>query len=632
MKLQAPSHTLPILFAAAIALSTTSRAQELPFSGATGFDFFYATSPIGETGFFATNIRRSTTPFQFGPTFFNEPSTWAHRRRTMGGLETNITSPERGVFVTPMGNGPGNGALHLVDMRGTVQTALIPTGNPAAYDVAFHKGFKYVFSAEDDGSGQTILRGFSYASLGTLTPLTPASLTLPGAPASYVNRIGVDIGGQLLHVPTATGVQVVTLSAAAPQMTAGAFISCAPAAPATNPILFSRNGTITWVLGTTTFSPSNPLVPSAAGFLSWDASGASSAAEFGVVPTAPAKKWVPAVGTEELAVVSNGTDAYAYFLLREPGPGTFFVKPSSVGAVRFLGNSAPTVGTILVDERVGEPFSIPSTFGTRVAFESSFGPPFTANPPGGGEVISILYSPLDTLGASSAFGVLGVPDPLGGRISTKGLERPIWSQDGTRVFACTSHFPGAPNPGIPGIEALNVPADQLVDQYTSPHMVTPNLPFPNQAIVFPSNFRPRSPSAAGPFAGLSFFGCVFNQGVASIAAPTYGEYGQLQLDPMGFTLLPSVPDFPSILPATFDDVHSSLVVVPVRYGARRTTFNYAPTFGFSGLNMSAAMNDRILVQMTGVNFLAALGLALPMDTQSIPLPSGWITTSEFYSL
>lgn len=621
-----------LVFVSSLSL-TSARAQELPFSGATGFDYVYATSPVGETGFFAINVHRSATPFQFGSTIAsNEPSTWAHRRRTMGGLETAITSPERGLFFTPFGNGVGNGGVHLVDLRGGVTTNFIATGgNPAAYDLAILRPLKYVFSAEDDGNGHTLLRGFSYASLGTLTPLTPATLTLPGAPAAYVNRIGVDLGTQQLHVPTSTGVQIVALTAAAPQMTATVFLSTAPAAPATNPIAFDQGGSLAWVMGTTTFG-ATVTTPLTAGYVAWDSNGASSSGVFGTVPTAPSKMWVPAVGTEELAVVSNGTDAYAYYLLREPGSGTFFVKPSAIGVVRFIGANPPAVGTILMPNEVGEPFSIPSTFGTRIAFESSFGLPFTPLPPGGGEVVSILYSPLDPLGASSVNGVLGVPDPLGGRISTKGMERPIWSLDGTRVFAATSHFPGAPNPGIPGIEVLNVPQDIVVDSFVGPHTVAPNLPFPNQTILFPGTFRPRSPSAVGPFGGLSFFGCVFNQGMTSIAAPSYGEIGQLQLDPSGFVQSPAVPDFPSILPATFDDVHSSVVVVPLRYGARRTTFNSAPAFGFAGMTMSAAMNDEILVQLTGVNVLATFGLALPADTVHVPLPASWITTSEFHSL
>lgn len=621
---------VPVLVASAV------RAQELPFSGATGFDFVYATSPAGETGFFATNVHRATTPFQFGANIpNNEPSTWAHRRRTMGALETAIASPERGLFFTPFGNGVGNGAIHLVDVRAGVTTSLISTGgNPAAYDLAIHKPLKLVFSAEDDGAGHTLLRGFSYATLGSLTPLSPPSLTLPGAPAAYVNRIGVDLTGSTLHVPTATGVQIVALQSAAPQMTLASFVSTAPAAPATNPIAFDHGGVKTWIMGTTTFSASNPLVPLAAGYVSWTATGSSSAAPFGAVPSNPAKMWVPAVGTEELAVVSDGTDAFVYFLLREPPPGTFFVKPSAVGCVRFVGAAPPVASRILIPASgVGEPFSIPAVFGGRVAFESSFGPPFSAAPPDGGEVIVILYSPLDPLGSSSLDGVLGVPDPLGGRVSTRGMDRPIWSLDGSRVFAATSNFPGAPQPGVPGIEVLDVPADVPLSSFVGPHTVTPDLPFPNQSIVFPSAFRPRSPSAVGPFAGFSFFGCVFNGGVSSIAAPSYGEIGQLQPDPVGFTLSPFVPDFPSILPATFDDTNgSSLVPVPLRFGARRTTFNSSPAFGFSGMTMTAAMQDEVIVQRTGLNVLATFGLALPADTVHVALPPGWITTSELYSL
>lgn len=617
-----------------LALSLSSpptHSQELPKSGIAGYDFVYATSPGGTSRLFTVNTFRSLGPIPIGPTVASVPSRWAHRRRTLGALETAITSPERGVFLTPMGTAVGNGAIHFVDARVSVLTSLTPTGNPAAYDLLAIPSLKYVFSAEDAGTGDTILRGYSYAAPGVLSPLTPASILLAGRPAAYVNRIGFDAAANQLHVPTDAGVHILAVAAAAPQMSAVTFHSTAPATVTTNPISYTHSGQTLWAFGTSIFDGSNPPKPIEAGLFTYTAASVVDSTTFGAVPTAPSKRWVPAVGTEELAVVSNGVDSYVYYLLREPAPGTFFIKPSAVGVVRTIGNAAPVTATILMPDTVGEPFSIPSVSGTRVAFEASFGEPFTSSPPGGGEVVSVIYTPLDPLGASSVNGVLGVPAPLGGRISTKGMDRPIWTRDGSRVMAATSHFAGAPNPTVPGLEVLDVPADHVIDQYTSSHTVLANNPFPNQSIVMPSAFEPRLPGGGAIFNGLSFFGNVFNQGMASLVAPASGEIGQMQVAPAGYVQSPAIPDFPAIFPPTFRDANGSLVAVPASFGARRTTFNAAPAFGFDGLVMTAAMEDEILVQRTGTNVRAALGLAIPIDTIHVPLPAGWITTSEFHS-
>jgi hypothetical protein len=315
---------------------------------------------------------------------------------------------------------------------------------------------------------------------------------------------------------------------------------------------------------------------------------------------------VPAAGTEELAIVGNGIDTYVYYLLREPPPGTFFIKPSAIGVARYLGSSPPITSTILMTTDIGEPFANPAVSGSRVAFESSFGLPFTPEPPGGGEKISIVYSPLDPLGAASADGTLGIPAPLGGRISTKGMDRPIWSRDGSQVMAATSHFPGAPNPAVPGLEVLNVPDDVLLDKFSAPHTVVPNATFPNQSIVFPGAFDPRKPEKATALAGLSFFGNVFHDAVASLVLPEFGEVGQSQVDPVGFTQSPAIPNFRAILPPTFNDATASSVPIPASFGARRTTFNLKPDLGLAGLTMSAAMQDRILVQRTGGNVIASM--------------------------
>jgi len=604
-------------------------SQELPTSGVTGQDYIYATSPAGVSQLFRVNVLRSASPTPIGAPVSRLPSRWAHRRRLLGALETAITSPDRGVLVTPMGNAVGNGALHFVDMRAGITASLVPTANPPGYDLAFSRRLKFVFSAEDNGTGQTLLRGYSFKAPGALTPLTPPTLVVPGSPAAYVNRMGYDPLTLELHVPTSTGIGVVSLSPTAPHMVAGRFFSTAPASPSTNPVSFRRNGLTTWIIGTSTFDPAGSSTPAAAGFFAWDSGSTEGATVFGPVPGEPPKMWVPAVGCEELAVIGDGTDTYVYYLLREPGPGTFFVKPSAVGVVRFLGAAAPAVGTILMPVDVGEPFANPAVSGTRLAFESSFGPPFTNSPPGGGEKICILYSPLDPLGASSTDGVLGNPNPLGGRISTKGMDRPLWSADGTRVFAATSHFPGAPNPGIPGLEVLNVPAEVPLDNFSGPHTTISNLPFPNQSIILPAVFAPR---LAQPLAlRFSFCGNVFNQGLASVGAPTWGEIGQFQLDPLGFTQSSAIPDFPALLPPSFLDATGSLVPIPANFGARRTAFNLTPALDLQGLVMSAAVGDGIYVQPTGANFLALLMMLPELAPTRVPLPAGWVTTTEFHS-
>lgn len=620
-------------FAATVLLlaSTLSVAQELPLSGVTGLDAVYATSPSGVSRLLGVKVHASQATVQFGADVNAVPSRWSHRRRTMGALETEIASPVRGLYMTPMGNAVGNGAIHMVDLRAGLQTALVPIGNPAGYDLGVVKRTKFIFSASDDGAGNTLVRGYSYSTPGALTPLTPPTRTVSGSPSAYVNRMGIDEVALELHIPTSTGIQVMFLSATAPHWTPGPFLSTGTAAPATNPARFNRNGQTSWVVGTSTFSAINPPTPAAAGFFSWDSSGNVGSGVFGSVPTQPSKNWVAAAGAEELAIVGNGVDTYVYYLLREPPPGTFFVKPAAVGVVRYLGSAAPLVSTILMPADVGEPFANPAVFGTRVAFEGSFGAPFINIPPGGGEKIAIIYTPLDPLGAPSVAGVLGDPNPLGGRVSTKGMDRPIWSVDGTRVFAATSHFPGAPNPGVAGLEVLDVPADIVLDSFQGPHTVVVNNPFPNQSIILPSLFKPRLPGVAGILAGISFYGNVFHQGVASLAGPAHGEIGQIQLDPNGFTQSPAIPDFRAILPPSFNDATASLIPIPGSFGARRTSFNFAPGLGVNGLTMAAAMDDELLFQMTGVNFMAALGLGTPVDTVHVALPSGWITTTEIVS-
>ncbi|MCA9001523.1 MAG: hypothetical protein KDB61_06340, partial [Planctomycetes bacterium] len=508
-------------------------AQNLPESGITGYWFFEATSPARTSQLYAVNPGRAAVPIPIGAPVDAVPSRWAHRRRTLGAMETDLASPTGRLWITPMGDAPGEGAIHVVDRRNAVQyDDLIPTGNPAAYDLAWLETFNYLFSVEESAAGDTVLRGFFYGTPGQLTPLSPSELVLAGPPSSYVNRIGVDESTGQIQVVGSEWVHVIETQATAPQMSVMASHDLNGRLAVTNPAPFEHAGLSTWMIGTSQFDGSGNTLE--AGVFAWNESASLGQVEFGVVPSVPSKRWVPAAGCQELAVVSDGSDAYGYFLLREPAPGTFFIKPSAIGVAKLVGASALAQSTIPMPQEVGEPFAIPSVFGTRVAFESSFGPPFIGSPAGGGEKISILYSPLDPLGASSVDGVLGVPAPLGGRISTKGMDRPIWSADGRRVMAMTSHFPGAPNPGVPGVEVLDVPLSVPVDEFISPHRVVENLPFPNQSVLMPTAFRPRVPMSALGLGNLDFFGGAFHGGAASITITPWGEMGQLELDPIGF--------------------------------------------------------------------------------------------------
>ncbi|MEZ6014886.1 MAG: hypothetical protein R3F49_07230 [Planctomycetota bacterium] len=612
----------------ACALSIEAPAlQEVPPSGVTGAWFYVASSPQGESQLYGASPARFGAPIPLGQPVTGVPSRWAHRRRTLGALETALALPEPFLFAAPMGEGAGTGALMVVDLRGVRVTSLVPTGNPAAYDLAYDESLRYLFSAEDDGLGHTLLRGWTYAQAGALTALNPPSITLDGAPASYVNRITVDEQSDRLHVLTATGLHIVQLAASAPQQSVATSISTGTYSPVTNAVEYTVGGTKHWSVGTSRFDGNGAAYE--AGSLTWTDAGSLGGDSFGPVPTAPQKRWVPAAGTSELAVVANGSEAYLYFLLREPAPGTFFVKPSAIGVVRVNAAGVQASGTLLMNDAVGEPFAIPTAHGTRVAFESSFGAPFTANPPGGGEKVSVIYSPLDALGAGSAFGVLGVPAPLGGRISTKGMDRPLWSADGRRVMAATSHFPGAPNPGVPGLEVLEVPTDVLLDEYSAPHRVVENLPFPNQSIVFPSNFRPRVAGMLPGLNGLDFFGNGFHQGTAALAVTPLGELGQLHIDAQGLTQSSAVPNFPAVFPPVFDDVNGSTQPVPSTFGARRASFSANPAEGLRGVRMIVADGARILVQHTGTGVLAQLGLTPTVPPTEYALPIGWFVTTEF---
>lgn len=613
-----------------LSIAASAAAQELPLAGHFGLDLVYASSTAGDSQLYQISPALSPVPIALGTSVPAVPSRWAHRRRTLGATETAIAYAPAFILVTPMGDAVGNGALHLVDGRGGFppSSTLVPTGNPAGYDVAMVHDLGFVFAVEDDGVGGTTLRGFHYLTPGNLTPLSPPTLTLPGSPSAYVNRIGLDQDGLRLHVPTTSAIHVIQLSSSAPHMAVTTSVSTGLASPTTNPMAFDRNGTPSWMIGTCEFNGSGGVVR--AGFLLWTDAGASESGLFGAVPSAPGKEWVPAAGCHELAIVGDGSNAYMYYLLREPAPGTFFVKGSAIGVVRMAGAAPAVASTILLSDAAGEPFSIPTVSEGRIAFETSFGPPFTFEPPDGGERVCIIYSPLDPLGTLPD-GLVSVPDALGGRISTKGMDRPIWSRDGSRVYASTSWFPGAPNPGVPGIEALDVPDIVPVDQYTGPRTIVPNPTFPHQSILLGTGYRPRFPDLAGFLNPLSFYGSVFHDGLASLTGASFGDIGQKQTGM--HTQSANVPNFRAIFQASFLDATSSTTVIPGDFGARRPSFNLVlQSIGLAGVTMTAALGDEIHVQALGFNTLAELGIFVPTGNLVMPLPAGWTTTSEFLSL
>ena len=630
-----------LLFAGAAfsPLPSSLVAQELPLSGVNGVDLVWTTDPAGTTSQLQLIDAEAGVATALSAAHATVPSRWAHRRRTLQALETDVAvSGDPLVFLTPLGDAVGNGGIHFLDARGSTviaDTVVLTGGNPPGYDLRIVDALDWVFSAEDDGAGGTTLRGWSFATAGALAPLNPASLTLPGAPGAYVQRIGLDEGTLTLHVLTATGVQLVALASGGVDMALGAFLSMGTDSPATNPVAFDRPNGRWWIAGKSLFNAGGN--PTAAGWFAWKNDGTVSAmGRYGLIPgRSPNRAYVPAVGTEELAVVSDGTDTWAYFLLRDPHPTSGFIRDAAVGVTRMLGSAAPVTSKILGTPEQGEPFSIPMVHGARVAMESSMGPPWFSTPPGGAEKISILYSPLDPLGAATTDGVIGVAGPLGGRVSCKGMERPLWSADGRGVYAFTSHFPGAPNPGTPGIEYLIVPASVPVDGTMLPTLVVDNPTFPNQSITLPGIFRPHDPGPAAFLDGFTFVGTLFHDGVASSMEWKKKKIDKVNLlgqeQAAAFTQSPFIPNFPAIFPPTFDDANGSLVAIPANFGARRVSFDLHAAYGLEGMTMVAAMGDSVRVQPTGQGFLAELGLLPPPSLITIALPAGWITTSEIRS-
>jgi hypothetical protein len=137
------------VFAFTTALAPQLGAQELPPSGVTGRDFVYASSPSGSSQAYMLALTVAPSALPIGAPVQAVPSRWAHRRRTLGALETQIAFDGSGVLLTPMGDAAGNGAIHMLDARlgAPIASLLVPTGNPAGYDLALLPALDLVFSA-----------------------------------------------------------------------------------------------------------------------------------------------------------------------------------------------------------------------------------------------------------------------------------------------------------------------------------------------------------------------------------------------------------------------------------------------------------------------------------------------------
>jgi len=612
--------------ASTLSLASVPAAQGLPLSGCGGLDLVYGTDPSGNSQLYALALQLAAKPLPIGAPVTAQPSTWLHRRRALSAQEPAILQPEPLVLMTPMGDALGNGAIHLVDARGGFPpvSTLVSTGNPASYDLIHHPALQQVFALEDAGAAGSRLRGFSYATPGQLTPLNPASLLLPGRPCASVTRIGLDETGRRLMIATSLGIQVVTIAASAPQMVSQNFQATSFGAPVTNPARVQIGSQQWWVVATASFNGASE--PVAGGLHVWN-TGPVLEQSFGQ-PIGSSKFWTPALGQTELAVIGDAARADVYVLLREPLPGTLFVKPGALAALRFEPSAAPVLALEPLTSFSGEPFGNASVQGTRLAFFSQFGPPFSFLTPHGGSTLNLVYSPLDPLGAGTPLGLLAVPAPYGGRIDPRGCDRPLWSRDGRSVAATTSDIPGEPSNGQPGIELLQVPDDVPVSGLQSPHTLVQVAANTQQSYVLPARFDPRFPSLANALANYSAVGTGFSEGVAAALLTPKSELGQIEEVGAALTLPTSVPVFPNQLPAAFEDASGGSTLIPEAMGARRASFNLYPNLGLLGLTMLVADGNKLILQPTGYNALSKLGLFPKLPPIPFALPAGTTTSSE----
>src|SRR5262245_56399678 len=94
------------LFAASLAAPSLGHAQELPESGVLGVDLVMASS-AGSSQLYLVALGSALVPIPVGPMLAGVPSRWAHRRRTLGALETAIEFADPLVLFTPLGGAAG---------------------------------------------------------------------------------------------------------------------------------------------------------------------------------------------------------------------------------------------------------------------------------------------------------------------------------------------------------------------------------------------------------------------------------------------------------------------------------------------------------------------------------------------
>jgi hypothetical protein len=618
---------MKLLFPSLLLLSTlpTSTAQSIPDSGTWGFEIFCAQDAAGKNSLYMSSRIGSLNKMA---DLSAPPSRWLHRRRHMGPSEAPIQR-DGIVFFIPLGDKKGAGKLAVADFRREFKLTELSMVSPTLYDPLVVPKRNLVLQAGDTGKGQTVIEIVSYA-----TPGAPAkkvwALILDGAPAGGVTRMLLD--GDLVLVPTTTGIHVLRPGKGSKPYETMTFVKTLTRSPITNLVAFPNGTSRAYACMTCNYVKNHR--PLDAAVTAFEASGKLWTMKVGNVPnTSPPKPYVPAAGFHEPGVVSKGGISFIGFLLREREPGTGFTKPAGVAVAGFGMPNGPTFAIAQTLPQSGEPFAEIAVHGTRMAFMTSQSPKWWPNPKGGSEVLNILYTPLDPVGANTIAGVIGTAGPLGGRIGIEVTDRPLWSHDGRHLFVTTVNYPGAPNPGKSGSELLGVPAKRAVNPKLDKMLTLLELgdQSSERAYGLPTRFDPWDLPAAA-FGESTMFGQYTQTAAHSVLVPhkIAGNLGARTLTARKLPRDKNIPGFPSIPPRTFDDVNGSIVAPPKTYGARRAGFNlWSRTNSMLATYLVQAEGNELIYQISGIN---TLGFGNQIPTLTISLPTGSITTTEILTL
>ncbi|MCA8953419.1 MAG: hypothetical protein KDE27_28155 [Planctomycetes bacterium] len=599
-------------------------AQEIPRSGSNGIDAFVVTTPTGTSELYAGRLLQPFLTFNLPA----PPSRWAHRRRHMAALETEIAIDRTHlVLAIPTGDQSTNGGVSFFDFRAPGFPIHMPATAPAAYDALLLEGNQYALVAADDGQGRTVVDLYDYSMPG----LTPARVSLPlqGIPAAGVTRLVATANESHVLVATEAGVHILAVGPMPSPLTPVAFLPTAPRSPAGNIALFTRLNAPHCAVITSDFGSNDR--PLDAEILSFDLNGIFVTTPVGNVPnTNPAKPYVPAAGFHDPGVVEVAGIAYVAFLLRERDPGTYFTKPAGVGVIGFGMPNEPTFAIPQTTAAAGEPFEEVAVHGTRIAFMTGGDPYWWPAPAGGSERLNVLYTPLDPLGAGTIGGVIGSAGPLGGRIGTEVTDRPLWTHDGARLFATSSNFPGAPNPGLAGSEFVDVPETRVLNEVQD-HCLT-MIPLGDQvserAYGLPTRLDPIDIPAA-MFGGFTMFGQFIQSAAHAIVLPeaAFGWIGLREFTTHFLLRDTNIPLFP-VTPRVYRDQGVPTVQPPPSYGARRAAFNllaHQPSMPLVYLLQIA--DDKAIYDAAGFNL--SFGPQIPL--LEVALPAGSRTSTEILS-